>query len=68
MSWRRSTMLLLWSEAADLSRVAWIYGAVWCVVAAGLLVFDRRLWLAGRQTAVGRADERRQPDAVHGLS
>lgn len=33
--------------AADESRVTWLYAAAWCAVAIGLLVFDRRFWLAG---------------------
>ena len=34
----------LWSTAADTERMAWLYSLVWCLVALGLLVFDRRFW------------------------
>jgi hypothetical protein len=34
----------LWQSAADTTRLTWLYCLVWCLVALGLLVFDRRLW------------------------
>ena len=34
----------LWSTAADTERMTWLYSLVWCLVALGLLVFDRRFW------------------------
>ena len=34
----------LWQAEADTTRIAWLYSLVWCLVAIGLLVSDRRLW------------------------
>jgi len=34
----------LWQSGADTTRMTWLYCLVWCLVAIGLLVFDRRLW------------------------
>jgi uncharacterized protein len=34
----------LWQAGADATRITWLYSLVWCLVAIGLLVFDRRLW------------------------
>ena len=34
----------LWQSAADTTRMTWLYCLVWCLVAVGLLLFDRRLW------------------------
>ena len=33
----------LWS-GADLERLNWTYALVWCLVALGLVVVDRRFW------------------------
>jgi hypothetical protein len=35
----------LWQSGADTTRMTWLYCLVWCLVAIGLLVFDRRLWI-----------------------
>ena len=34
----------LWQAAGDTTRMTWLYCLVWCLVALGLLVFDRRFW------------------------
>ncbi|HET9647987.1 MAG TPA: CPBP family glutamic-type intramembrane protease [Microlunatus sp.] len=34
----------LWPTQADTSTMTWLYTLVWCAVALGLLVFDRRFW------------------------
>ena len=34
----------LWVPGADLERLNYTYALVWCLVALGLLVFDRRFW------------------------
>jgi uncharacterized protein len=34
----------LWGPGADLERLNYTYAIVWCLVALGLLVFDRRFW------------------------
>jgi membrane protease YdiL (CAAX protease family) len=34
----------LWAPGADLERLNFTYAIVWCLVALGLLVFDRRFW------------------------
>jgi hypothetical protein len=34
----------LWQASADITRMSWLYSLVWCAVALGLLVFDRRFW------------------------
>jgi len=34
----------LWGTGADLVRLNYVYAAVWCLVALGLLVLDRRFW------------------------
>ena len=34
----------LWQNAADATRTMWLDGLLWCAVALGLLVFDRRFW------------------------
>ena len=34
----------LWAPGADLERLNYTYAIVWCLVALGLLVFDRRFW------------------------
>jgi uncharacterized protein len=34
----------LWQASADTTRMTWLYSLVWCTVALGLLVFDRRFW------------------------
>ena len=34
----------LWQAVADTTRMTWLYSLVWCMVAIGLLVFNRRLW------------------------
>jgi CAAX protease family protein len=34
----------LWQTTTDTTRMTWLYCLVWCLVAVGLLVFDRRLW------------------------
>jgi len=34
----------LWGPGADLTRLNYVYAAVWCLVALGLLVLDRRFW------------------------
>ena len=34
----------LWGPGADLVRLNYVYAAVWCLVALGLLVLDRRFW------------------------
>jgi hypothetical protein len=33
-----------WSAGAAAARMSLLYGVVWCVVAIGLVIFDRRLW------------------------
>jgi uncharacterized protein len=33
-----------WSAGAAAARMSLLYGAVWCVVAIGMIVFDRQLW------------------------
>lgn len=33
-----------WSAGAAAARMSLLYGAVWCVVAIGLVILDRRLW------------------------
>ena len=30
--------------SADTARMTWLYSLVWCAVAVGLLVFNRRFW------------------------
>jgi hypothetical protein len=35
----------LWQATADTTRMTWLYGLVWCLVALALLVFDRRFWI-----------------------
>ncbi len=34
----------LWQASADTARMTWLYSLVWCAVAVGLLVFNRRFW------------------------
>jgi membrane protease YdiL (CAAX protease family) len=34
----------LWPATADTIRMTWLYTLVWCLVAIGLLVFNRRFW------------------------
>jgi len=34
----------LWPTTADTTRMTWLYCLVWCLVAIGLLVFNRRFW------------------------
>jgi CAAX protease family protein len=34
----------LWQAGADTTRMTWLYSLVWCLVAIGLLVFNRRFW------------------------
>src|SRR5829696_429459 len=34
----------LWQASADTTRMTWLYSLVWCAVAIGLLVFNRRFW------------------------
>jgi hypothetical protein len=34
----------LWAAEADTTRMAWLYSLVWCAVALGLLIFNRRFW------------------------
>jgi hypothetical protein len=34
----------LWQTSADTTRMTWLYCLVWCLVAIGLLVFNRRFW------------------------
>ena len=34
----------LWPTAVDAARMPWLHTSVWCAVALGLLVFDRRFW------------------------
>jgi len=34
----------LWGRGADLEQLNFVYAAVWCLVALGLLVLDRGLW------------------------
>lgn len=34
----------LWSAGADATRESWLYAAVWCALAVGLLVFNRHFW------------------------
>jgi hypothetical protein len=35
----------LWQSSADTTRMTWLYCLVWCLVAIGLLVFNRRFWI-----------------------
>jgi hypothetical protein len=35
---------LSWAAVADTTRMIWLYSLVWCMVAIGLLVFNRRFW------------------------
>lgn len=34
----------LWRTLDDTTRMMWLYSLVWCLVALGLLVFDRKFW------------------------
>jgi uncharacterized protein len=34
----------LWTAEVDTTRMIWIWTLLWCTVALGLLVFDRRFW------------------------
>ena len=34
----------LWQAGADSTRMTWLYSLVWCLVAIGLLVFNRGFW------------------------
>jgi membrane protease YdiL (CAAX protease family) len=34
----------LWTAGAAAARMSWLYAAVWCAVAIGLVVFDRQFW------------------------
>jgi membrane protease YdiL (CAAX protease family) len=51
-----------WSAGAAVARVSLLYGAVWCVVAIGLVVFDQRLWRGPAPvTATVRPVEQAEP-------
>ena len=46
----------LWPAQADTSTMTWLYSLVWCALALGLLVFDRRFWtVSPRQQSATRA-------------
>jgi hypothetical protein len=34
----------LWLGEVDVTRMTWLYSLVWCAVALGLVMFDRRFW------------------------
>ena len=34
----------LWVAVSDTTRMTWCYVLIWCLVALGLLLFDRKLW------------------------
>ena len=58
----------LWQASADTARMTWLYSLVWCAVAVGLLVFNRRFWTSpqrGRRTdrlwRTGSVELRRPP-------
>ena len=36
----------LWGSGPDLTRLNYVYAAVWCLVAVGLVVLNRRFWTA----------------------
>ena len=57
----------LWGSGADLVRLNYVYAAVWCLVALGLLVLHRRFW-TDTASAEGRAeaDIPAQADTVAG--
>ena len=38
----------LWVPGAELDRLNYVYATVWCLVALGLLVLDRRFWTSRR--------------------
>ncbi len=46
---------MFWSEGADGERMVWLYSAVWCAVALGLLVFDWNRWRARLPAAAAAA-------------
>jgi len=48
----------LWPDSANATRMGWLYTLVWCSVAIGLLVFDRRFWT--------RSPDHADPSAVSG--
>ncbi len=46
---------VLWPEGADATRVKAVYAAAWAAMAIGILVGDRRAWLAAPPEAVWTA-------------
>jgi hypothetical protein len=56
----------LWQATADTTRMTWLYGLVWCLVALALLVFDRRFWIKPPAAVAVRDAERPSaaPDSV----
>ncbi len=57
-----------WAAADAVALTDWIYAAVWCAVAIGLVIFDRRAWRGPARpeaTTPGRATgERATGDAA----
>lgn len=49
---------------ADESRLPWLYTAVWCAVAIGLLLFDRQFWNARTRASVDRLHATPAPAAA----
>ena len=50
----------VWSDAGDTTRMLWLYTLVWSLFAAGLLVFDRKLWTR-RPVPAAAADSQAVP-------
>jgi CAAX protease family protein len=45
----------LWQASADTTRMTWLYTLVWCLVAIGLLVFNRRFWTRPPESATDQS-------------
>ena len=52
----------LWQSTADTTRLTWLYCLVWCLVAIGLLVFNRRFWTK----PLAQVDDRDRADTRDG--
>jgi membrane protease YdiL (CAAX protease family) len=57
---------LFWTDPAVAARATWLYSAVWCVVAAAILIADRKFWRSVGYPAIAPAPSRQSAKPPNG--
>jgi membrane protease YdiL (CAAX protease family) len=62
------TYAALGFTGADAARMDWLTGSLWCLIAVGLVVLDRKAWLGAPPSAVAEPSARGRVSPASGLA